>query len=31
VPLLGLLYVVSSLILGYLALWIGVITARAFL
>jgi len=31
VPLLGLLYVVSSVILGYLALWLGVITARAFL
>lgn len=30
-PLTGLGYVASSVILGYLALWIGVITARAFL
>jgi CrcB protein len=30
-PLVGLGYVVSSLILGYVALWLGVITARAFL
>jgi CrcB protein len=31
VPLVGMLYMVSSLVLGYLALWLGVITARAFL
>ncbi len=29
--LVGLTYLVSSLVLGYLALWLGVITARAFL
>jgi fluoride exporter len=30
-PLLGLGYVVCSVILGYGALWLGVISARAFL
>jgi len=30
-PLVGLSYVVSSVVLGYLALWLGVVTARAFL
>jgi len=30
-PLAGLVYVVSSLILGYLALWLGVVMARVFL
>jgi CrcB protein len=29
--LVGLAYMVSSLVLGYLALWLGVIAARAFL
>ena len=29
--LVGLAYMVSSLVLGYLALWLGVIMARAFL
>jgi CrcB protein len=30
-PLIGLAYLVSSVILGYLALWLGVIIARALL
>jgi CrcB protein len=30
-PLVGLGYVVSSVVVGYLALWLGVVTARAFL
>jgi CrcB protein len=30
-PLIGLAYLASSVILGYLALWLGVILARAFL
>jgi fluoride exporter len=30
-PLIGFGYVASSLILGYLALWIGVVVTRAFL
>jgi CrcB protein len=30
-PLAALGYVVSSVVLGYLALWIGVVAARAFL
>jgi len=29
--LVGLAYMVSSLVLGYVALWLGVIAARAFL
>jgi CrcB protein len=29
--LVGLAYLVSSLVLGYVALWLGVIAARAFL
>jgi CrcB protein len=29
--LVGLAYLVSSLVLGYIALWLGVMTARAFL